>query len=149
MSYARPSSEGIKGANLYISGLPKSLTQHELEKLFSQCGQIITSRILYDNTTGQISFCSMTLSMLCRADFNVSISVNRSFYWLSLLCSLVQLLLKHSIIDLVIFLLLLLTNIGMNKGHLFSQCQGLFLSNFFFFSLNENKITVVDIKFKH
>ncbi|XP_046327879.1 ELAV-like protein 1 isoform X2 [Haliotis cracherodii] len=52
VSYARPSSESIKGANLYICGLPKSMTQQDLEKLFSQCGKIITSRILYDNTTG-------------------------------------------------------------------------------------------------
>ncbi|XP_052686490.1 ELAV-like protein 1 isoform X2 [Crassostrea angulata] len=52
VSLARPSSEGIKGANLYICGLPKSMTQHELEGFFSQCGKIITSRILYDNNTG-------------------------------------------------------------------------------------------------
>lgn len=52
VSLARPSCESIKGANLYISGLPKSLTQLDLEKLFSGCGQIITSRILYDQNTG-------------------------------------------------------------------------------------------------
>lgn len=52
VSLARPSCESIKGANLYISGLPKSLTQLDLEKMFSDCGQIITSRILYDQNTG-------------------------------------------------------------------------------------------------
>ncbi|CAG5119509.1 unnamed protein product [Candidula unifasciata] len=52
VSYARPSSESIKGANLYVSGLPKSMTQQDLEKLFSHCGKIITSRILYDTHTG-------------------------------------------------------------------------------------------------
>ncbi|XP_041359060.1 ELAV-like protein 1-B isoform X5 [Gigantopelta aegis] len=52
VSLARPSSETIKGANLYISGLPKSLTQLDLEKLFTSCGSIITSRILYDQITG-------------------------------------------------------------------------------------------------
>lgn len=52
VSLARPSSENIKGANLYISGLPKSMTQLDLEALFSQIGNIITSRILYDQTTG-------------------------------------------------------------------------------------------------
>ncbi|KAL3868705.1 hypothetical protein ACJMK2_041478 [Sinanodonta woodiana] len=52
VSLARPSCENIKGANLYISGLPKSLTQLDLEKIFSQCGTIITSRILYDQITG-------------------------------------------------------------------------------------------------
>ncbi|XP_076355205.1 ELAV-like protein 4 isoform X8 [Tachypleus tridentatus] len=52
VSYARPSSEAIKGANLYISGLPKSMTQQELENLFSPYGRIITSRILCDNVKG-------------------------------------------------------------------------------------------------
>ncbi|XP_063409705.1 ELAV-like protein 1 isoform X12 [Mytilus edulis] len=52
VSVARPSCESIKGANLYISGLPKSLTQLDLEQMFSDCGEIITSRILYDQNTG-------------------------------------------------------------------------------------------------
>ncbi|KAF8570654.1 hypothetical protein P879_01581 [Paragonimus westermani] len=52
VSLARPSSESIKGANLYICGLPKKMTQAELEELFNQCGRIITARILYDNKTG-------------------------------------------------------------------------------------------------
>ncbi|XP_023212415.1 ELAV-like protein 3 isoform X2 [Centruroides vittatus] len=51
VSYARPSSEAIKGANLYVSGLPKSMTQLDLEGLFSPFGRIITSRILCDNIT--------------------------------------------------------------------------------------------------
>jgi len=52
VSYARPSSEAIKGANLYVSGLPKHMTQPDLERIFSSCGNIITSRILCDNITG-------------------------------------------------------------------------------------------------
>jgi len=52
VSFARPSSEQIKGANLYVSGLPKSMTQQDLEALFSSYGRIITSRILSDNITG-------------------------------------------------------------------------------------------------
>ncbi|XP_058974355.1 ELAV-like protein 2 isoform X1 [Musca domestica] len=52
VSIARPSSESIKGANLYVSGLPKNMTQPDLEQLFSPYGKIITSRILCDNITG-------------------------------------------------------------------------------------------------
>jgi len=52
VSFARPSSEAIKGANLYVSGIPKSMTQQELEALFTPFGRIITSRILCDNITG-------------------------------------------------------------------------------------------------
>merc|ERR1711963_1101186 len=52
VSFARPSSEAIKGANLYVSGLPKHMTQPDLERMFSSCGNIITSRILCDNITG-------------------------------------------------------------------------------------------------
>lgn len=48
VSFARPSSEAIKGANLYVSGLPKAMTQQELEALFTPFGRIITSRILCD-----------------------------------------------------------------------------------------------------
>lgn len=55
VSYARPSSESIKDANLYISGLPNNLTQQELERIFSSCGKIISARIIYDNQTGQSS----------------------------------------------------------------------------------------------
>uniref|UniRef100_A0A914UNK6 RRM domain-containing protein n=1 Tax=Plectus sambesii TaxID=2011161 RepID=A0A914UNK6_9BILA len=52
VSFARPSSEQIKGANLYVSGLPKTMGQPDLEALFNSFGQIITSRILSDNVTG-------------------------------------------------------------------------------------------------
>ncbi|XP_037815302.1 ELAV-like protein 2 isoform X3 [Lucilia sericata] len=52
VSYARPSSESIKGANLYVSGLPKNLSQPDLESLFAPYGKIITSRILCDNISG-------------------------------------------------------------------------------------------------
>merc|ERR1711935_159161 len=52
VSHSRPSSEAIKGANLYVSGLPKHMTQPDIERLFSCSGHIITSRILCDNTTG-------------------------------------------------------------------------------------------------
>lgn len=53
MSYARPSSASIRDANLYVSGLPKTMSQKEMEQLFSQYGRIITSRILLDQATGQ------------------------------------------------------------------------------------------------
>ncbi|KAI6058401.1 ELAV-like protein 2 isoform X8 [Aix galericulata] len=52
VSYARPSSASIRDANLYVSGLPKTMIQKELEQLFSQYGRIITSRILVDQVTG-------------------------------------------------------------------------------------------------
>ncbi|XP_042549579.1 LOW QUALITY PROTEIN: ELAV-like protein 3 [Dipodomys spectabilis] len=52
VSYARPSSASIRDANLYVSGLPKTMTQKEMEQLFSQYGRIITSRILMDQVTG-------------------------------------------------------------------------------------------------
>jgi len=57
VSYARPSSEAIKGANLYVSGLPKHMTQPDLERLFSCSGNIITSRILCDNITVLAKHC--------------------------------------------------------------------------------------------
>lgn len=52
VSFARPSNEAIKGANLYVCGLPKNWTQQDMEHFFSESGKIITSRILFDNMTG-------------------------------------------------------------------------------------------------
>jgi ELAV like protein 2/3/4 len=46
VSYARPSCDDIKGANLYISGIPKNWSINDLNSYFSSCGKIITSRIL-------------------------------------------------------------------------------------------------------
>jgi ELAV like protein 2/3/4 len=54
VSFARPSSETIKFANLYICGIPKQWTIKELENYFISCGKIITSRILTDSNTGLI-----------------------------------------------------------------------------------------------
>ncbi|KAI5699271.1 hypothetical protein M8J76_011404 [Diaphorina citri] len=67
VSYARPSSESIKGANLYVSGLPKHMSQQELESLFSPYGRIITSRILCDNlaTENVRSFVTGTPEIPC------------------------------------------------------------------------------------
>ncbi|XP_026778928.1 ELAV-like protein 1b isoform X6 [Pangasianodon hypophthalmus] len=52
VSYARPSSDTIKDANLYISGLPKTMTQKDVEDLFTQYGRIINSRVLVDQASG-------------------------------------------------------------------------------------------------
>lgn len=54
VSYARPSSEVIKDANLYISGLPRTMTQKDVEDMFSRFGRIINSRVLVDQTTGTV-----------------------------------------------------------------------------------------------
>nr|XP_057930467.1 ELAV-like protein 1 [Doryrhamphus excisus] len=52
VSYARPSSDTIKDANLYISGLPRNLSQQDLEDMFSRYGHIINSRVLVDQASG-------------------------------------------------------------------------------------------------
>lgn len=46
VSYARPSSEEIKNANLYIAGLPKTMKEEDLKNWFSVYGSIISSKIL-------------------------------------------------------------------------------------------------------
>ncbi|XP_013890102.1 ELAV-like protein 1 [Austrofundulus limnaeus] len=52
VSFARPSSDTIKDANLYISGLPRTLSQQDLEDMFAPFGRIINSRVLVDQATG-------------------------------------------------------------------------------------------------
>ena len=48
VSVARPSSNEIKNANLYVSGLPLCCSENDLRVLFSRYGVIITSKVLYD-----------------------------------------------------------------------------------------------------
>ncbi|XP_061834276.1 ELAV-like protein 1-B isoform X1 [Nerophis lumbriciformis] len=57
VSFARPSSDTIKDANLYISGLPRNLGQQELEDMFTPYGHIINSRVLVDQASGDHSLC--------------------------------------------------------------------------------------------
>lgn len=57
VSFARPSSESIKGANLYICGIPRHWTTADLNSYFSQCGKIITTRLLANERTGQSKGC--------------------------------------------------------------------------------------------
>ncbi|XP_072481930.1 ELAV-like protein 3 [Notamacropus eugenii] len=52
VSYARPLSSSIQYANLYVSGLPKTMTRNELEQLFSPFGHIVASKILADRFSG-------------------------------------------------------------------------------------------------
>ncbi|XP_063681187.1 ELAV-like protein 1 [Bolinopsis microptera] len=49
VSVARPSCSEIKDANLYISGIPKHLTQAHLHGTFSAFGTIINCKIITDN----------------------------------------------------------------------------------------------------
>ena len=43
----------IKDANLYISGLPRTLSQQDLEDMFARFGHIINSRVLVDQASGK------------------------------------------------------------------------------------------------
>lgn len=52
VSLARPSSDSIKNANLYVCGLPKEFNQADLEQMFNPFGSIISSKILTDPKTG-------------------------------------------------------------------------------------------------
>ncbi|ESO06322.1 hypothetical protein HELRODRAFT_64455, partial [Helobdella robusta] len=52
VSQARPSSETIKGANLYVSNLPAHVKSSDLMGLFGRYGNIISTRILSDPGTG-------------------------------------------------------------------------------------------------
>uniref|UniRef100_A0A0N4ZBY0 ELAV-like protein 2 n=1 Tax=Parastrongyloides trichosuri TaxID=131310 RepID=A0A0N4ZBY0_PARTI len=54
VSIARPSSEQIKGANLYISGLSKDISEEHLREMFNRFGEIINARILRDSATGKV-----------------------------------------------------------------------------------------------
>lgn len=46
VAFARPSSDEIKNANLYIRGLPANFSESKVTNLFSPFGEIISCRIL-------------------------------------------------------------------------------------------------------
>lgn len=46
VSFARPSSDEIKNANLYVTNMPANISEKEVRALFSQCGEIIQCRLL-------------------------------------------------------------------------------------------------------
>ena len=51
VAYSRK-GEKIKGANLYIRGLPKTMTQDQLSQLFNEYGKVINARVLVEPTSG-------------------------------------------------------------------------------------------------
>ena len=46
------SGEDIKGANLYVRNIPKTMTQDDLEALFALYGNIVQARILTEHNSG-------------------------------------------------------------------------------------------------
>lgn len=46
VSFARPSSNTIKGANLFVCNMPKNWTSDDMTRVFCSCGVVITSRVL-------------------------------------------------------------------------------------------------------
>ncbi|XP_075157449.1 sex lethal isoform X2 [Haematobia irritans] len=53
VSYARPGGESIKDTNLYVTNLPRTITDDELEKIFGKYGNIVQKNILRDKLTGR------------------------------------------------------------------------------------------------
>lgn len=52
VSYARPSGDDIKHTNLYVTNLPRDITEDQLEALFGQYGKIVQKNVLKDKLTG-------------------------------------------------------------------------------------------------
>ncbi|KAH9529086.1 hypothetical protein DERF_002996 [Dermatophagoides farinae] len=46
VSYARPSSDDIKNANIYVTNLPSTFTENDVRELFAECGDIIQCRLI-------------------------------------------------------------------------------------------------------
>ncbi|CAH2093483.1 unnamed protein product [Euphydryas editha] len=52
VSYARPSGEDIKETNLYVTNLPRAITEEQLETIFGKYGRIVQKHILRDKSNG-------------------------------------------------------------------------------------------------
>lgn len=53
VSYARPSSDEIKETNLYVTNLPKTITEEQIETIFGKYGNIVQKNILKDKMNGK------------------------------------------------------------------------------------------------
>nr|BAE86938.1 sex-lethal [Bombyx mori] len=52
VSYARPSGDDIKETNLYVTNLPRAITDDQLETIFGKYGRIVQKHILRDKNSG-------------------------------------------------------------------------------------------------
>lgn len=52
VSYARPQGDDIKETNLYITNLPRTITEDMLDIIFGKYGTIVQKNILRDKMTG-------------------------------------------------------------------------------------------------
>ncbi|GIY28692.1 ELAV-like protein 3 [Caerostris darwini] len=53
VAFSRPGGDNIKNANLYLRGIPKSMTEEQLQSLMSEFGEVIQIRLLKDATGGR------------------------------------------------------------------------------------------------
>lgn len=53
VSYARPAGDELKETNLYITNLPRTITEDQLDVIFGKYGHIVQKNILRDKLTGQ------------------------------------------------------------------------------------------------
>ncbi|CAG9770335.1 unnamed protein product [Ceutorhynchus assimilis] len=52
VSYSRPPGNDMKDSNLFITNLPKEITEHDIDKLFSRYGEIVQRTLLKDKHSG-------------------------------------------------------------------------------------------------
>lgn len=51
VSFARPPSDDIKDTNLYVTNLPRNMTEENLFALFAPFGEIVQKKLLVDRHT--------------------------------------------------------------------------------------------------
>lgn len=52
VSYSRPPGSDMKDSNLYITNLPKDVTEQDVDNLFRKYGEIVQRTLLKDKITG-------------------------------------------------------------------------------------------------
>lgn len=68
VSFARPQSDDIKETNLYITNLPRTITDEQLDIIFGKYGTIVQKNILRDKLTGHprgVAFVRLVKSLHC------------------------------------------------------------------------------------
>lgn len=52
VSYSRPPGTDMRDSNLYVTNLPKDVTEQDIDQMFNPFGEIVQRTVLKDKITG-------------------------------------------------------------------------------------------------
>lgn len=68
VSYSRPPGQDMKDSNLYITNLPKDVSEEDIDRMFGQFGEIVQRTVLKDKITGMPRGVAFVRLVVCERD---------------------------------------------------------------------------------